>query len=160
MARSTIQEKHHLGERLQWRQPPPQLSHDPHHQLHTVPCTLPPQKHHVLVGSKLFDYRLCRSFADVMLVEQQDEWQQALGFRAVGNESNHRAVLTPLGQAAALFCIQEQLPVRERLDLHNLAVTALPQADHCFVHVHINDSLGGRFLRLYEVRPLPRRDNL
>lgn len=96
----------------------------------------------------------------MVLVEQQDERQEGLGFRTIGYESNHGAVLSPLRQGAALFFIQEQLSVGERLDFHNLASSALPQPDHGFIHIHIYYSLCVTLLRLHEIRPLPRRQDL
>ena len=160
MAGSAVQEQDQLGVRLQRSQALPQISQDPNHELHTVPCRLPPPQHDVTVSGELIQYGLRRVLRDVMLVEQQKHWQELLRFGTIGYERDHGAALPAFGEGTTLFPVQESLTISERLDLHAGTSATLPKADHRLVHVHVNSALRIPPLSLDEVRPFPRSPHL
>ena len=121
---------------------------------------MPPPQHYVTVSGELIHDRLRRSLRDVVLIEQQKNWQELLCFGAIGYERDHGAALPPFGQGATLFPVQEKLAVGERLDLDQGTPPALPQGNHSLVHVHVDSALGIAPLSLHEVGPLPRSPHL
>ena len=79
---------------------------------------MPPPQHYVTVSGELIHYRLRRSLRDVVLIQQQKDWQKLLRSGAIRYERDHGATLPPLGKAATLFPVHEKSAVSERLDLH------------------------------------------
>ena len=117
VARHTIQEENHLGDRCQALQPSTHPSANADHEIQAIPTAPATKTIDVRLQLHSFLYGLGIRCKNVSLIQRHNEWQACLNLCLVCNASQQLTFLLHVCKKAHILLIQKPKPVHSSLHL-------------------------------------------